>query len=439
MPEYEGSLPPVELSRTLWLAVLMPLVACILSRFGPQKLARRAYPLALFASFGLVGWDAARFLGDAPSSLCIVGRGVSLAQIGSLDLALRFELDAPRAVIVGALSALAAYGFATRGKKPGFRAGDAMCLAAAGGLCALLAANALVLALGWELGSLSSLRLYPASVSRRASRAPVEWLNRGALAALLLYMMVTFWGPSGSFDAAGSYLPDFRPRVSAVRLPDRRANAEGSTEAGSVTLLDWPSASVRLGGAELCALGPDGTRGGLSTMTRRCLVSAVSPFVRLPVPAGRYDVAISPSMGTDEIGIRALRFDPGEEIAFAPTAGTVDFRTLSSQRQIAGRDGARPFDFNDKQMAGFSLTTWMSVLASCSVGLRLAAVLGASRRSGSLASRFALSANVLGALCPIWHTRVVWALASAAPTTVAFIASFGGAYFAIRHFEAVRA
>lgn len=443
MPDYEGSLPPVELSRTLWLAVVLPLVACLVTRIGSvlglrskaRELWSRAQGLVLLASFGIFAWDAVRFLGDAPASLDILDQVVSVAQIGSLDLSLRLELDAPRALVIGVFSALAAYGLAVRSGEPRRSARDALCLAASGALCALLAANGLVLAIGWELGSLSLLRLRSHAALEGAPGLLVDWFHRSALALLVLWMLVSFWGAAGTWDRHGKYLPDFRPRTAAVRVREQPANGPKSGDAASVTLLDWPHASVRLGGAELCEVAPDGSRGGLSTMTRRCIVSAASPFVRLPVPSGRYDVLISPNMGTDELGISALRFEPGRETVFAATASTVDFRTLSNQGKILAKDGARPFRLADKAMSGLALVAWMSVLMAVAVGLQLASMAARSRRRDSpvgdrsFEERFAFGAGLLGALCPMWHTRAIWTQAPAAASAGALLVSFGAAYF----------
>lgn len=352
MPEYSGSLPPVELSPWLWLVPMLPLVAAAVCAFWRDD---RARGVALAAAAG-AGVLLALPLADLVSQRRIqIAAPWTLVRIGSLDLALGLQLDAAGAVVC--IAALAA-SLAVLARKPA-RDLAVTSLALGAVLLVALADDFVLAAFGWQGLALAAYLL-------RARIAPI---GRLALAALLGGAIVLAWGLGGVWTASGGLVPDFHPRLVAVQesaAPPARPKPGEIPRAGhgELTVTALPGSTLTLGGAELCLVDDGGRRGGLGTASRPCRMRAVTPFVRLPVPAAIHDVIVSTGPGTFDLEVDKVRVSREQETRIVLTGPTLAFREIENQLQIRDLSGTAALRaaLSKKQLWGLPLAALVAAL-----------------------------------------------------------------------------
>jgi hypothetical protein len=407
MLEYEAALPPVELARTLPVAVLLPLFAALLACWSERLrssdrrtdanqrcvAADRLRQAAIAGACVLLGIECFNLLTRASDGTQLVSHVSTLAQLGSLDLSLTFVCGTPSCCLAFAI-ALAGLVHARRHAGTSRPDGAAAGLAISGGLCSVLAANLVVLLIGWELIAVGVSLAVARSVDppRWAERA--QWIERIAQALLCACMLLTFWALSGSWGIDGAYVPDFKPRV--VSVTSSAIPSSEHSASGTVTFLDWPGATLRFSGARLCAVGGDGSRGGLASATRSCRVAAVSPFTRIPVPLGRYDVRITPGPGTDELAIERLSIRAAEQTRLLHSGATVDFRVLREQAQLRAKAGSSTRELAAKRVAGLQLSELVAILIGLAVACKGCVVARSLRSLATVAAHRRTAVTVYG-------------------------------------------
>ncbi|HMJ11413.1 MAG TPA: hypothetical protein VK524_08390 [Polyangiaceae bacterium] len=401
---------PVELealvlSAGLWLCILFALLASALEWLPrpahDREVWRRRRANALLHALGfacLLGSAVQLFSQAGEASL--VSNATSLAQVGSLDLSLGFEADAASVLIALGLLATACV-HALRASAPDLRAQN---LGVAAALVALFSGNLVVSVAGYLLAA-CALRAWAENTPQGA---PV-WTETSACALLCASALLVFWSSQGRFSRDAGYTPDFEPRVAAVTNARALPDAVGAP-AALLSFVDWPNATLRLGGRELCAVAYDGTRGGLGSPSRPCRARAASPFVRLAVPAGRHDVRVSPSFATDELVLEAVVLEAGREMRLMSSAGSVDFRVLRTEQRL---EGSR-FGLARTWLWGSSVSGSIGVLIALSALLKASTCVAVLRRSArpseNAGMSFALLAGSVGlALAsPLYKLSFLW-------------------------------
>jgi NADH:ubiquinone oxidoreductase subunit 5 (subunit L)/multisubunit Na+/H+ antiporter MnhA subunit len=359
MPEYSGTLQSFDLAALLWLAPLFPLVAAVYSvvvgrqlaegsRSGSEQRAPAPVLVALVAcaaSVVLIGFHAAELFSLPPASRQLLAHAWTVFAVGSLDSSIGFCLDPANAVLalglgvaaVGALFALHAGDGSDETKR---RQAAAIAL----GLCALelvtLGDDWLLIVLGAALSGVAALGFAGANFGARGFL-----LARLGDAAIFGGAIVLAWGLGGSFTGHEDYVPRFRPPLIRVELGSPKADKDGETAAppgsgsGWLTLSAYPGATLKVAGADLCAIDSDGKIGGVGTPGRACKEIARSPFARLALPSGLTDVEVHPGAGMNDFLLDKLRINAGKEVLITPSGTTLSLRDARAELGVRDSEG----------------------------------------------------------------------------------------------------
>lgn len=347
MSEFSATQRMLELSATLWLVPAVPLVAALYAFVrGATGVAVRAESLRVVASAtaisaGALVLDGVRLLApDAPSMLLC--QMTSTLRIGTLDSAIAFTLTP--AIAIAALVVLAVSAAALWVAWPGSVSTFVLAglpLASSGALTALLADDALLCAVGFALLALGVAVL---GASARGASTAVVGLAVGGSLSLLAAVGVLSWAMAGTWTVTGDYLPDYRARLLAVQSTEAlpSAGAAGKNIDGFLTLTALPGATVVVGGADLCARDADDRPGGIGIPGRPCRRRAVSPFVRVPLPATLHDITVHTGPGSYDAIVTKARVSRGVETTLVLSGATLSPRLLSDQLALRDASGVYP-------------------------------------------------------------------------------------------------
>ena len=420
MPDYSGSLPAILSSRALWLTPLLPLVAAIVCAVWRDPRARRVALVACFASLALVVWHVLELVGAGPGARAL-SIPWNLLRIGSLDVAFSIELDAASSAL--AIAALATGCVLVHGAED-WRELAGACLCIGSLLLVALGDGFVLLSFGWmglALGAFLWSELPFASLS---------------LAPLLAGALLLFWALGGVWTSDGGFVPDFHARLVAVQSADAKplqvVEAKRPSD-GFLTLTALPGSRVRLGGADLCIVDARGEPGGLGTGGRGCRVSAVTPFVRVPVPSAIHDVYVATGPGTTDHTVEKVRVSPGIETHIVLTGSSLGFREVAQQLVLRDLSGAevRRASLSKKDLRGARVVTLASVLlllAALIRAVRFRVALSARpREAGLLAGAFLGSAALLGA-----RVAPIASLAPSAASVLSALAALVALLLALR-------
>jgi NADH:ubiquinone oxidoreductase subunit 5 (subunit L)/multisubunit Na+/H+ antiporter MnhA subunit len=373
LPEYSGSLPVAELTRALWLAPMLPLFAAAVCALWRAEASRRAVVAlgAVAATLAILLWKALELAGRDVISGSLLELPWTLVRIGSLDVSFGLELGAAAAVVAIAASsaALAALAHARRAATGCELAG--MCLALGSFLLVLLGHDLVIVVFGWQGLALAGYLLRAPLLGSPDARGAWVGAALGSLsgASLLAGAALLFWALGGVWTGDGDYVPGFHSRLVAVgqlgaKSTDRLQPTSQREARGSLTLTALPGATIRLGGADLCALDERGEPGGLGTPTRPCKQPAETPFVRLPLAAAIHDVRVALGPGTNELLVEKVRILKGTETRIVLAGSSLSLREISEQLAIRDLSGAPALRVAllKKQLWGFPVLGIVGVL-----------------------------------------------------------------------------
>jgi NADH:ubiquinone oxidoreductase subunit 5 (subunit L)/multisubunit Na+/H+ antiporter MnhA subunit len=382
MTEFSGSLQAIELSASLWLIPLLPLLVAALSALKraapdedePQPLSAHWHLEAALGALALLGFELFELLTLPVHRRFLLDTLGSVLRIGSLEVDLSLSLDPLSAVaglLVAVCGAVAIAHISLPHKKETepatARRLEALSLGLGSMLLLVLASNLAMLLVGWGAASLAGYLLL-------SGRGGVAFaLGRFADLALLAGAALLFWTLGGAWSRSGEYMPDFRARVVAVEgklapLTDQQLEKPSEKQqreaprieaSGKLSFNALPGATVRIGGATLCEIGDDGQRGGLGVPSRPCRVAAHSPFERVPVPLAVQDFHIDLGAGANPLRVEKVRVQPDAQIQLAVAGSTLDFREMRDQ--LAMRDKAGDYALQtallDKKLWGLPALT----------------------------------------------------------------------------------
>lgn len=459
MNELTANVSAVELARSpLWLvpllpALLAPLGLAALSlvevpaldglrarvRAAGERLGVRdetVVVLTSLAAAALVLSVGALELALAPAGRrALLAVGPSAFRAGSLDASLTCSLDPARALF--ALVVLAVTGrLAWLGSRTSASRAELLApVFFASGLAAFVLADDLtvVLAGGQALAVGVLLSFWDSQVAGRATAlAQLSVATLVAAVALLAWGLGGAWGPGESGPLSTLYLLDARPRFVATALGESAGPTGESVATPELPRVD-PSSNAPVPGRRP-RTDPRGQKMRTEAKTQAFLTMtshpgatvyagvadqqqlktakplAVSPFVRVPVPAGMRTLAIVPGGaatiagdGNEVAGIESIELPTERELALVATGPTLSLHELGQGLALSEPTGRRPIQSIVAARVGlFGLTVptllgGMLLVATSLLAAPLAWLTRAPRSSGD-ARRLALSLASVTAL-----------------------------------------
>lgn len=424
MPELFGSVQRVELSATLWLLPLLPLLAALANalaglRRPPSRGASRRITQASFGALlgaGLLAvFHMAKLFELPEGSRHLYGPGWQLVRMGSISLDFGLALDPLSGALAlmfttaGALLHLRLVGQGGRPDLPS-RAIVGLHLGLASLLVLALADGFLPLFFGWQGVALSSL-LFATHERGAFERAFVA--HRIGDIGFLLAMAVLLWGLGGRWLPDGVYQPDSNPRFVAV--VEKANDPEGVELVGSqrdptLSFTAFPGARLAMDNAPL----------------------GVSPIQGHRVEPGRHSFVIEKSPADSELyEINWLPMNPNSETAIVPLGPTLVFRHLRDQLGLRDESGRHIVyeALSTKRLFGTSLLTLACLFLALPLLSQAPMLASSLQRDERRQLRIALPGvlALLGSACLLVRS---WFLFSTSPRGVEIV--FGStALFAI--------
>jgi hypothetical protein len=330
MSDYEGTLPRLVVSRTLWLVFAWPLAGLAwqwivarpgLARANDADAVRRAQASSRIGGFGCIVLAATATLGHAILLGRLPVRGGALfeplvrgGRYGAVEAGIDLLLDARGLAACGLACVVALAAAAVLATRPvserGWRPWAWLQLALAGCLLSFLGDGFVTVSLGWTLAAAAGA--WVAGWHDAGAGVVVATRGAAALAGLLVGAALLFWGLGGGWDDEG-YTPDPHPRFAAVH------GGVGPGDA-SITMTSLPGALVYLDDARTSSLR--------------------APFVGVPLAAGPHAIRMHFGDGAQDASVRAEAAS-GDRIALVPLGPTLSFHTMADELSVRDAHGTQ--------------------------------------------------------------------------------------------------
>jgi NADH-quinone oxidoreductase subunit L len=398
MPEFTGPVQHVELSTTLWLIPLLPLVGFIINLFFGRALQRSDFGKDLskslhIGSFGVTAVAVGAMLAAFALSIFHVVKLIALpadarylychtwqmVRIGSVEFNFDFGLDPLSAVMIliitGVGSLIHIYAAAyMQTEKAYWRFFTYLNLFVFSMLLLVLGDGFIVMFFGWEGVGLCSYLLigFWYEDYKKASAGMKAFVtNRVGDWGFVVGLMLLFWGLGGSWLQGGFYQPDNLARLAIVSAEVEEHGGHGATgHAGGAAPAHGASAAghgAPAHGAEPAGHGAKAAEaghgesaasasarkvtGGKAYLTLTAYPGAVvyidgattpfgvSPFVKREVRPGLHALRIVPGGAVEEQEIPSATIEAGNESVIAVVGSTLVFRQLHDQLVVRDRTG----------------------------------------------------------------------------------------------------
>jgi hypothetical protein len=398
MNELTANVSAVELARSpLWLVPLLPALLAPLGlaalalveapsldglrarmRAAGERLGVRDETVVVLAA--LVASALVLLVGGLELALAPAGRRALLAvgpaafRAGSLDASLTCSLDPARAFFALVVLAVTAR-LAWLGSGPSASRAELLApVFFASGLSAFVLADDLsvVLAGGQALAVGVLLSFWDSRVAGRATAlAQLSVATLVGAVALLVWGLGGAWGPGESGPLSTLYLLDARPRFVAMTLGERAQQGAEAVATPDLPRVD-PSSNAPIPGKRQRS-DPRGQKmrdvaktQAFLTMTshpgaavyagvadqsqlKAAKPLAVSPFVRVPLPAGMRTLAIVPGGaatiagdGNEVAGIESIELPTERELSLVATGPTLSLHELGQGLALTEPSGRKP-------------------------------------------------------------------------------------------------
>jgi len=360
MPEFTGPVQHVELSTTLWLIVLLPLLGCVINLFFGRKLQASGFGAgwakslhigsfgvsavaigAMLVSFALAVLHVVKLALLPHDARYLYCHAWQMVRMGSVEFNFDFALDPLSAVMiliitgVGSLIHIYSAGYMAT-EKSYWRFFTYLNLFVFSMLLLVLGDGFIVMFFGWEGVGLCSYLLigFWYQDYKKASAGMKAFVaNRVGDWGFVVGLMLLFWGLGGSWLQGGFYQPDNLQRLAVVSVetdeheageehggaPRGRAAGKKLEGEASLTMTAFPGASVYLDGART--------------------PFASSPFVKHPLRAGHHTLRIVPGGGVDDQELPSATIEAGGESMIAIVGPTLAFRQLHDQLVVKDSRG----------------------------------------------------------------------------------------------------
>ena len=326
-----------------------------------------------------------------------------MVRIGSLDVSFSFAMDPLSGlmalIITGVGSLIHVYACSYMADEPSYwRFFTYLNLFVFAMLLLVLGDNFIVMFFGWEGVGLCSYLLigfWYRDYKKATAGMKAFVVNRVGDWGVITALGILFWGLGGAWLEHGAgYHPDYRARFVAVEAKAHGEGHEGketkphepakgkpiSVErpkadvkeaierlrhqvrtTGYLTMTTHPGAQVYLGVTDASSFDRKVPPGAFAT----------APFLRLPVPVGRHNIAVVPGGGAVVSGdgleialLEHIEIEAGEEMLIAPIGPTVTFRELSDQLAMKDKEGKHFLKtaLRHKSVWGISLITLVCLL-----------------------------------------------------------------------------
>jgi len=380
MPEFTGPVQHVELSPTLLLIPLLPLLgAAINALFGRRLqassagagLAKRLHIGsfgvstvaigAMLAAFALSIQHVIKLVELPEGSRYLYSHAWQMVRIGSVDFNFDLALDPLSGVMilvitgVGSLIHIYAAAYMATDKAY-WRFFSYLNLFVFSMLLLVLGDGFIVMFFGWEGVGLCSYLLigFWYEDYKKASAGMKAFVtNRVGDWGFVVGLLLLFWGLGGSWLQGGFYQPDNLARLSVIAA-DAGAHADasaGGAEPRADSTGGRPTETGAKGGRGSEGGRPAGHPGGKGYLTFTGFPGskvfldgsstpfAVSPFVKRELSAGRHSARVAPGAGMEEQEIPSAVIESGAESIITVIGPTLVFRQLHDQLVVKDSRG----------------------------------------------------------------------------------------------------
>jgi NADH-quinone oxidoreductase subunit L len=380
MPEFTGPVQHVELSSTLWLIPLLPLLGSAINAFFGRKLQKSSMGAdlskrlhigsfgvsavaigAMLAAFALAVFHVAKIISLPHDARYLYCHTWQMVRIGSVEFNFDFALDPLSSVMiliitgVGSLIHIYAAAYMAT-EKAYWRFFTYLNLFVFSMLLLVLGDGFMVMFFGWEGVGLCSYLLigfWYEDYNKATAGMKAFVTNRIGDWGFVTGLMLLFWGLGGSWLQGGFYQPDNLARLAVVQ-------AESGEHAESAPRAERPAAEERGAKAEGHEHGaaakdhaathhPSGDGKAYLTFTgfpgaevfldSASTPFAVSPFVRHEVKPGHHTLRIVPGGGIEDQEIPAAETEAGTESVVSIVGPTLVFRQLQDQLNMKDSRG----------------------------------------------------------------------------------------------------
>lgn len=363
MPQLFGQVQRLELSATLWLLLIPPLVGAVVNVLAKARIKQifaarklRAFDLAVaLLTFALALWHSAEVFGLPEGSRHLQWHGWAMARIGSVALDFGLALDpvaAPMLLLVTGGGLLVHFGIARRASKDEapWHLPTCLHLGTFSMLLFLLGDGFVPMLFAFPGLGLSTWMLGRGGIDR-ASSAFSFLAQRLGETAFLLGALLLLWGLGGKWLSDGTYQPDLLPRFAAVSLHDVSPDTKVEADLSSASMSRKPAtlSFTSLPGAELHLNNAPFAR---------------SPWVQKPVEEGRHSVRIATERGQDEHEVNWFVTKAGRETSIIGLGPTLVFREIRDQLSLHDDEGRAVIrdGFLGKRLFGIRLLTLACLL-----------------------------------------------------------------------------
>jgi NADH-quinone oxidoreductase subunit L len=402
MSELSGQVTHLEWSATpLWFIPLLPFLGAAINAIFGRALQRSAFGkdlskrlhigsfgvsavavVAMLAAFTLAMVNFAKLWGLPEGNRYLFSHAWQMLRIGSLDVNFSFAMDPLSAlmtlIITGVGTLIHIYATSYMETEPDYwRFFTYLNLFIFSMLLLVLGDNIVVMFFGWEGVGLCSYLLigfWYKDYKKATAGMKAFVVNRVGDWGVICGLSLLFWGLGGAWLEAG-YHPDYRARFAAVEMealgeheegehgaaaehgkaehgkPEHKAVVRGekrdpheavkkATERagakGTLTMTTHPGARVYLGVVDMATF----------TAKNPPAVFAVSPFLHLPLDAGRHNIAIVPGDGAVVAGdgneaalLEHVEIESGKETMITAVGPTLTFREIHDQLALKDNQG----------------------------------------------------------------------------------------------------
>lgn len=353
MPQLFGQVERLELSATLWLLPLLPLVGALVNVLAKARARQRSsltglsnFHLAIaLGTFAIALWHVTVLSGLPEGGRQLHWHGWPMARIGSVAFDFGLALDPLSAVLATVTTGIGLFLYLhLRRHLSNESLGHAFTCLHLGIASTLL----FVLADGFVpmLFALPGLGICTLILARqngsKASSSLSFLAQRVGEAGFLLGALLVLWGLGGRWLPDGMYQPDLLPRFMTVSSGDTKSEGEPSTasvtsQPASLTFTALPGAELHLNNA------PFGS----------------SPWIRRSIESGRHSIRIVTEKGQDDHEVNWFVTKPGSETAIVPLGPTLVFREIRDQLSLVDEEGRATLSDNlvGKRLFGIRLVT----------------------------------------------------------------------------------
>jgi NADH-quinone oxidoreductase subunit L len=398
MPEFTGPVQHVELSTTLWLIPLLPLIGCVINAFFGRALQASAFGKDIskrlhIGSFGVtavaVGAMLVAFLLSVFHVLKLVAlphearylysHAWQMVRIGSVEFNFDFALDPLSAVMIliitGVGSLIHIYAAAyMETEKAYWRFFTYLNLFVFSMLLLVLGDGFIVMFFGWEGVGLCSYLLigFWYEDYKKASAGMKAFVtNRVGDWGFVVGLMLLFWGLGGSWLQGGFYQPDNLARLAIVSAEADEHGDHGAKAGAHGAAASSGHGPAAPGGQEhpgeghgAAAKGAEGghgesapgaaarkVSGGKAYLTFTAFPGAavyvdgattpfgISPFVKRELRAGIHTLRITPGGAVEDQEIPSATIEADSESVISVVGPALVFRQLHDQLVMRDRTG----------------------------------------------------------------------------------------------------